>query len=330
MRGENSFIQLLPIIPLEMVVYPKDRVCLEIRKKSLKKLINECIQNEGDFGIVPIILERLFSYGVKMEILPNTLKYEGDTIKLEAKAGQIFKLVEIIDTNDDSAISKKPFQVGQVKFRKKSLNKKPTVFMQKRAERQYLQIKTLLIEKAGYFGPYLENLRLSRRSYGLKENIIGVKAYFVENENFTDFYDKKGLTLNGANAKQQNSLQDSYSNFLKKKDTEEMDKEFSQKPVSLVKKNKNVLAKKMMLKKVSQKRKGENSLLDKVAKDKTLSFLPTSVYGLDSFYIAKQLIGSYDEERALMLAIKTEEKRISILNIQMKQLLKILKSLLED
>ncbi|MFN9379919.1 MAG: LON peptidase substrate-binding domain-containing protein, partial [Bacteroidota bacterium] len=48
-------MRVLPLFPLQLVVFPNEKVNLHIFEPRYKKLIRHCEENSENFGIIPYI-----------------------------------------------------------------------------------------------------------------------------------------------------------------------------------------------------------------------------------------------------------------------------------
>jgi len=61
--------EFLPLFPLELAVFPGEKLKLHIFEPRYKQLINECRDDDMMFGIPPFVDGRLAEYGTKMRLL---------------------------------------------------------------------------------------------------------------------------------------------------------------------------------------------------------------------------------------------------------------------
>ncbi|MBS1742685.1 MAG: LON peptidase substrate-binding domain-containing protein [Bacteroidetes bacterium] len=86
----------IPIFPLNIVVYPGERLNLHIFEPRYKQLINECIQNKKPFGIPAVINNSIAEMGTLMEIREVTQQYENGEMDIKTEGVQVFKILEVI------------------------------------------------------------------------------------------------------------------------------------------------------------------------------------------------------------------------------------------
>lgn len=62
-------MQLLPLFPLQLVVFPNEKVNLHIFEPRYKKLIRDCEKEGVNFGIIPFIKGKIIDAGTELELL---------------------------------------------------------------------------------------------------------------------------------------------------------------------------------------------------------------------------------------------------------------------
>jgi Lon protease-like protein len=60
---------LLPLFPLELAVFPGEKLKLHIFEPRYKQLINECIETDITFGIPPYVDGRVSEYGTEVRLM---------------------------------------------------------------------------------------------------------------------------------------------------------------------------------------------------------------------------------------------------------------------
>jgi ATP-dependent Lon protease len=89
-------MQLLPLFPLQLVVFPNEKVNLHIFEPRYKKLIRDC-ENEGsNFGILPFINGKIVDAGTELELLSiYNLQLDG-SCDVELLGKKVFHVVDFI------------------------------------------------------------------------------------------------------------------------------------------------------------------------------------------------------------------------------------------
>jgi Lon protease-like protein len=86
--------RFLPLFPLNIVVFPGEKLNLHIFEPRYRQLIMECQTHDTTFGI-PVYLEKgLGEYGTEIKILSLEKKYLGGEMDIKTKGIGIFKIKE--------------------------------------------------------------------------------------------------------------------------------------------------------------------------------------------------------------------------------------------
>ncbi|MBC3539787.1 LON peptidase substrate-binding domain-containing protein [Rufibacter sediminis] len=86
--------RFLPLFPLNIVVFPGEKLNLHIFEPRYRQLIMECQTNDTTFGI-PVYLENgLGDYGTEIKILSLEKKYLGGEMDIKTKGLGVFKIKE--------------------------------------------------------------------------------------------------------------------------------------------------------------------------------------------------------------------------------------------
>jgi Lon protease-like protein len=111
----------IPIFPLELVVYPGEKVNLHIFEEKYKQLISECYKEKKPFGMPPILNNRVAENGTLVRIEKIVRKYDDGKMDISIEGVSVFKVLEVIDSipakiysgaivkhlvNDDTGIAK--------------------------------------------------------------------------------------------------------------------------------------------------------------------------------------------------------------------------------
>lgn len=81
---------LLPLFPLNLVVFPNEDFNLHVFEPRYKELVEDCISKNITFGI-PVFLEnRIQEYGVEVEIIEIVNKYPDGRMDIKTKGLGIF------------------------------------------------------------------------------------------------------------------------------------------------------------------------------------------------------------------------------------------------
>ncbi len=98
-------INFLPIFPLDIVVYPNERLNLHIFEPRYKQLIKECIQEEKRFGIPTVLDKKIQEYGTTMVVTELVKEYEDGEMDIRVKGEDVFRVLEVIKELPDKMYS---------------------------------------------------------------------------------------------------------------------------------------------------------------------------------------------------------------------------------
>jgi len=114
---------MLPLFPLNLVVYPNEKLNLHIYEPRYRQLVRECIAHQGSFGIPAFIDNKVEEYGTEVKIIALEKEYEDGRMDIRTQGVRIFRMlsfhnpmpgklyaggiVEYLEEGDDSA----PYQL---------------------------------------------------------------------------------------------------------------------------------------------------------------------------------------------------------------------------
>ena len=84
----------LPLFPLQLVVYPGERLNLHIFEARYKQLIRECEENKITFGIPAFIGDKIMPIGTEIELLSIENKKENGEMDIKTRGIGLFKMKE--------------------------------------------------------------------------------------------------------------------------------------------------------------------------------------------------------------------------------------------
>jgi ATP-dependent Lon protease len=84
----------LPLFPLQLVVFPGERLNLHIFEPRYKQLIRECETNGITFGIPAFINDKVMDYGTEIELLSVEKRYENGEMDVKTRGIGKFKILE--------------------------------------------------------------------------------------------------------------------------------------------------------------------------------------------------------------------------------------------
>ena len=86
--------RLLPLFPLNIVIFPGEKLNLHIFEPRYKDLILECSQNNATFGIPPFLKNSISTVGTEVEILKIEKEYGGGEMDIRTRGIGIFRIDE--------------------------------------------------------------------------------------------------------------------------------------------------------------------------------------------------------------------------------------------
>lgn len=95
----------IPIFPLGVVVFPREKVHLHIFEPRYKQLINECFESKKPFGIPAVVNNRLQEMGTLVELTDIVQTYENGEMDIKAQGLKVFRILEVIKTVPDKLYS---------------------------------------------------------------------------------------------------------------------------------------------------------------------------------------------------------------------------------
>jgi len=88
----------IPIFPLELVVYPGEKVNLHIFEDRYKQLVAECNKDKKLFGIPAVIKNKISETGTLVAIEDVVKQYDDGRLDITTKGVSIFRILEVIDS----------------------------------------------------------------------------------------------------------------------------------------------------------------------------------------------------------------------------------------
>ena len=86
---------LLPLFPLEVVLFPGVPLPLHIFEPRYKEMIGECLANSAPFGVVRVLEEGIAEVGCTAEITTVTKEYPDGRMDLVAEGRKRFEVLEL-------------------------------------------------------------------------------------------------------------------------------------------------------------------------------------------------------------------------------------------
>ena len=96
----GPFVPLLPLFPLDVVLFPGTPLPLHIFEPRYKEMISECLASQTVFGVVRALEQGIAEIGCTAEIVAVTKKYPDGRLDLVTEGRERFEVVEV---NQDRA-----------------------------------------------------------------------------------------------------------------------------------------------------------------------------------------------------------------------------------
>jgi Lon protease-like protein len=88
-------VPLLPLFPLEIVVFPGAPLPLHIFEPRYKEMIGECLSHDRPFGMVRAKENALSAIGCSARIINVIKKYEDGRLDIAAEGAQRFQIIQV-------------------------------------------------------------------------------------------------------------------------------------------------------------------------------------------------------------------------------------------
>jgi Lon protease-like protein len=86
---------LLPLFPLEIVVFPGTPLPLHIFEPRYKEMVGECLSQDRPFGMVQAKEKALSAIGCSARIVTVIKKYEDGRLDIAAQGAQRFEIIQV-------------------------------------------------------------------------------------------------------------------------------------------------------------------------------------------------------------------------------------------
>jgi uncharacterized protein len=88
----------IPLFPLNIVVYPGEKVNLHIFEPRYKQLIRECFDEGKEFGIATVLQSSITEFGTTLKVLAIEHIYESGEMDIRSEGVKVFKILEHIES----------------------------------------------------------------------------------------------------------------------------------------------------------------------------------------------------------------------------------------
>jgi len=85
-------MRLLPLFPLNLVVFPGEKLNLHIFEPRYRQLVRECTEHGITFGIPPFLDNALGELGTEMRLLSIDKVYPGGEMDIRTQALRVFRI----------------------------------------------------------------------------------------------------------------------------------------------------------------------------------------------------------------------------------------------
>ncbi|GAB3178481.1 LON peptidase substrate-binding domain-containing protein [Telluribacter humicola] len=83
---------MLPLFPLNLVVYPGEKLNLHIFELRYRQLIDECLEENKTFGIPAFLNDRLPGYGTEVEVVALHKRYDDGRMDISTRGLRVFQI----------------------------------------------------------------------------------------------------------------------------------------------------------------------------------------------------------------------------------------------
>ena len=87
----------LGLFPLGIVLLPTEQLPLHIFEERYKELVDECLQQDGEFGLVYADDDGLRDLGTRARVVEVLTRFEDGRLNILVEGGDRFRLVELTD-----------------------------------------------------------------------------------------------------------------------------------------------------------------------------------------------------------------------------------------
>ena len=93
-----AMTNFIPIFPLEIVVYPGEKLNLHIFEDRYKQLIGECYKEKKMFGIPPVLKNKIAETGTLMQTTAIVKQYDDGRMDIITEGVSVYRILEVIDS----------------------------------------------------------------------------------------------------------------------------------------------------------------------------------------------------------------------------------------
>ena len=96
LSGVYFMNEIIPIFPLELVVFPGEALHLHIFEPRYKQLINEIADSKDSFGIPSVVNKRMGGLGTMMDLEEISSVDENGEMDIKTRGREIFRIAEVV------------------------------------------------------------------------------------------------------------------------------------------------------------------------------------------------------------------------------------------
>lgn len=86
---------LLPLFPLDLVLFPGTALPLHIFEPRYREMIGECIDNKSPFGVIRALEQGIAEIGCTAQVIEVTKKYSDGRFDMTAQGAERFEVLEL-------------------------------------------------------------------------------------------------------------------------------------------------------------------------------------------------------------------------------------------
>ncbi len=95
----------IPIFPLNIVVYPGEKLNLHVFEPRYRQLVQECMASGKRFGIPCVLNGRIGDMGTTVEIISLEKEHENGNLDIRTEGKEVFSILEVVKELPDKLYS---------------------------------------------------------------------------------------------------------------------------------------------------------------------------------------------------------------------------------
>jgi len=95
----------IPIFPLNIVVYPGEKLNLHVFEPLYRQLVQECMASGKRFGIPCVLNGRIGDLGTTVEIISLEKEHENGNLDIRTEGKEVFSILEVVKELPDKLYS---------------------------------------------------------------------------------------------------------------------------------------------------------------------------------------------------------------------------------